>query len=488
MNILLVDDENRSRMHLADFLSKLGHSVTQASDGKQALKLFPTLSFDLLLTDNRMPRMSGLELLEAINELPGGNELSKVIFTAYGDMHTTVKAMRSGASDYLLKPLDINELVAMIERVDARLKARHPNNSPAPQSKSYPAPADKSVSGYIRKKYAPNISLNEIGVFSLSMHRAYELAQKLHTNRSIPVLIEGETGTGKEVVARFIHYGEEDNRFPFVALNCATFNPNMFESELFGYEAGAFSGALSAGNKGKLDIACGGTLFLDEISELPLNLQAKLLRVLQEKEFYRVGGLKLIKTDVRVICASNKNLEVEVTKGTFRQDLYYRLNVGHILVPPLRERREDILPLARIFLRELGHQANKPYIRISPPAAKILLSYEWPGNVRELRNVMEWIILLLDEEEIQPCHLEIIAQKRDRQMAESFNKHIQTQTQFNSSDSTSLNKLSNSIILKALEMHHGNKTETANYLNISRSSLYSRLRQMEEQEKPEHSS
>lgn len=487
MNILLVDDESRSRMHLADFLSKLGHTVTQASDAKQALQLFPTRRFDLLLTDNRMPGMSGLELLEAINEQPGGKDISKVIFTAYGDMNTTVKAMRAGASDYLLKPLDIDELVAMIERVAAHLTNSQPD-SPAAKSKPDPVLADRSVSGYIRKKYAPNISLNEIGVFSLSMHRAYELAQRLHTNRSIPVLIEGETGTGKEVVARFIHYGEEDNDLPFVALNCATFNPNMFESELFGYEAGAFSGALSAGNKGKLDIACGGTLFLDEISELPLSLQAKLLRVLQEKEFYRVGGLKLIKTDVRVICASNKNLEAEVAKGTFRQDLYYRLNVGHILVPPLRERREDILPLARIFLRELGHQANKPYIRISPQAAKILLSYEWPGNVRELRNVMEWIILLLDEEEIQPCHLEIIAQKRDRQITESFNRHLQKQAASRTGESTSLNKLSNSIILKALELHHGNKTETAHYLNISRSSLYNRLRQIEEQGSPDHPS
>lgn len=484
MNILLVDDEDRSRMHLAHFLGKLGHNVTEASNGKEALELLPTQEFDLLMTDNRMPVMTGLELLEAIRDLPVGQDITKVIFTSYGDMNTTVQAMRVGANDYLLKPLDVNDLVAMIGRVASlqasRKKQTSTNSlSPIPKSRPDTPPPDKSVSGYIRQRYTPNISLNEIGVFSFSMHRAYDLAQRFHTNRTIPVLIEGETGTGKEIVARYIHCGENNTSLPFVALNCATFNPNMFESELFGYEAGAFSGALSVGNKGKLDIACGGTLFLDEISELPLNLQAKLLRVLQEKEFYRVGGLKLIKTDVRVICASNKNLEEAVKQGTFRMDLFYRLNVGHIWVPPLRERKEDILPLARIFLKELGQQANKPYIRISPSAAKILLSYEWPGNVRELRNLMELMVLFLDEGEIKPHHLDLICRKRNKQMAEELISNLDVQPSFTPAEDTSLNKLSNSIILKALAMHNGNKTETAHYLNISRSSLYNRLRQME---------
>lgn len=482
MNILLVDDEEHSRLHLADFLRKLGHSVTEASDGKQALELFPTYDFDLLLTDNRMPVMSGLELLESVHSLPAGQDIIKVVFTAYGDMENTVQAMRAGASDYLLKPLDINELVAVLKRVADLQQARNPAESksdePTPELKTGSSTAAKKQPGYMRKKFTPNTSLNEIGVYSLSMHRAYELAQKLHDNRSIPVLIEGETGTGKEVIARFIHNGEKGNSLPFVALNCATFNANMFESELFGYEAGAFSGALSAGNKGKLDLACGGTLLLDEISELQLNLQAKLLRVLQEKEFYRVGGLKLIKTDVRIICACNNNLEDAVDQGSFRRDLYYRLNVGHIWVPPLRERKEDILPLARIFISELVQQASKPLIRISPAAAKILLSYEWPGNVRELRNVMELLVLLLDEEEIKPCHLDLICQKRDKQMVEECVSQLDFQPASPDADSTSLNKLSNNIILKALEMHNGNKTETANYLNISRSSLYNRLNKM----------
>ncbi len=481
MNILLVDDEAHSRSHLADFLHKLGHTVTEASDGRQALEILQSRDFDLLLTDNRMPGMSGLELLKSVHELPGGKDIAKVILTAYGDMENTVQAIRAGASDYLLKPLDIDELVAMLERVTALQPPGKTAESKLPEptrkSKSDSSKSDKKLPGYMRKKFTPNSSLNEIGVYSLSMHRAYELAQKLHVNRSIPVLIEGETGTGKEVIARFIHNGEEGSSLPFVALNCATFNPNMFESELFGYEAGAFSGALSAGNKGKLDLACGGTLLLDEISELPLNLQSKLLRVLQEKEYYRVGGLKLIKTDVRIICACNKNLEDAVARGTFREDLYYRLNVGHIFVPPLRERKEDILPLARIFLNELVHQAGKPLKRISPAAAKILLSYEWPGNIRELRNTMDLLVLLMDGDEIKPDHLDLICRKRDRQLTEECVSQFNVKPSSQDVD-TSLNKLSNNIILKALEMHNGNKTQTANYLNISRSSLYNRLNKM----------
>ncbi len=481
MNILLVDDEYRSRFHVADFLRRLGHTVIEASDGREALELFPMQEFDLLLTDNRMPRMSGLELMQEVRSLPSGQETDMVIFTAYGDMHSTVMAMRAGSCDYLLKPLNIDELVATIERIakqraDNKAKSALWKQSLDQNLKSSPNQDNKS--GYIRRKFAPNISLYGIGVFSPSMHRAYELAQKLHANRSIPVLIEGETGTGKELIARYIHYGEGNNSLPFIALNCAALNASIFESELFGYEPGAFSGGLSSGNKGKLDMAKGGTLFLDEISEIPINLQAKLLRMLQEKEYYRVGGLNLIKTDVRIICASNKNLEAAVSQGLFRQDLYYRLNVGHVSVPPLRERKEDILPLSRLFLKELSHQNGKSFIRIGPQATEILLSYAWPGNVRELRNVMEWVVLMWNEEEVKPNHLELIYEKVSQQSNESNLLGPNGEALALPADSTSLNKLSNNIIIKALEMHHGNKTETAKYLNISRSSLYNRLRQI----------
>ena len=224
------------------------------------------------------------------------------------------------------------------------------------------------------------------------MEQIFSLALKLHHNRSIPVLIEGETGTGKELVAQYIHFGEDNKNLPFIALNCSALSPSIFESELFGYEPGTFSGGLPQGKKGKLDMAHGGTLFLDEISELPLDLQAKLLRVLQEKEFYRVGGLKLIKTDVRIICASNQHLQNMVKRWLFREDLYYRLNMGHVYIPPLRQQPEAIIPLARMFMMEISEQTNRQFKKIEPRAVRILQSYHY-GNVRELRNIVEWIVL-----------------------------------------------------------------------------------------------
>jgi len=484
MNILLVDDENRSRLHVAEFLRKLGHSVIEAADGKRALELFSSQDFDLLLTDNRMPRMSGLELMDAIRSLPSSENLDMVLFTAYGDMQSTLSAMRAGASDYLLKPLNIDELVSMIERIARqrieRNKTKPQANAQFPGKDLQPLLPEKMPLDHMSPAPISSIVLNETGIFAPSMRKAFELSQKLHTCRSIPVLIEGETGTGKELIARCIHDGNGHNDLPFVALNCAALNANIFESELFGYEPGAFSGGLSSGKSGKLDMAQGGTLFLDEISEMPLNLQAKLLRVLQEKEYYRVGGLTLIKTDVRIICACNKYLEDEVKQGLFRQDLYFRLNAGYICVPPLRERPEDVIPLARMFLRELCAQHSKPCICFSPSAIEMLLAYAWPGNVRELRNTMEWLVLMEYKSEISARDLQLILDKRTQTNKNHANRFkLDAEALSLPTDGTSLNKLSNSIILKALAMHNGNKSETAKYLNISRSSLYNHLRQME---------
>ena len=365
MNILLVDDENRSRSHVAEFLRKLGHHVVEAGDGEEALELITRQDFNLLLTDNRMPRMSGLELLQELSNLPTGRRIDKVLFTAYADMDSSIAAIRAGAFDYLLKPLDIDELVKTTERV-----ARHQAEI---RGKIVKQELLAGSTTHREVKYNHNSSdFSKVGVFSRSMEQIFRLALKLHQNRSIPILIEGETGTGKELVARSIHFGEENSNLPFVALNCAALTPNIFESELFGYEPGTFSGGLPQGKKGKLDMAQGGTLFLDEISELPLDLQAKLLRVLQEKEFYRVGGLNLIKTDVRIICASNQLLHDMVKRGLFREDLYYRLNMGHIYIPPLRKQPEAIIPLARMFMMEISEQANRRFYKIDPRAAHIM--------------------------------------------------------------------------------------------------------------------
>lgn len=473
MKILVVDDENRSRSHIAQFLRKLGHHVVEAGDGTEALELIDKQDFNMLLTDNRMPRMSGLELLQELSCLPAARRVDKVLFTAYADMDNSIAAIRAGAFDYLLKPLDIDELVKTTERV-----ARHQAEIREKFIKQeVPAETAARIEG---NPDSANPGFSKVGIFSRSMEQLFSLALKLHHNRSIPVLIEGETGTGKELIARYIHYGEDNKNLPFIALNCAAMSSNIFESELFGYEAGTFSGGLPDGKKGKLDMAQGGTLFLDEISELPLDLQAKLLRVLQEKEFYRVGGLKLIKTDVRIICASNQVLQNMVKRGSFREDLYYRLNMGYVYLPPLRKQPETIIPLATMFMMELSEHANRRFNKIDPRVARIMEAYHWPGNVRELRNIIEWIVLMNDDTTIQPQHLDTLRLKLLETGQEGSDKPILPDDFFMPPESMHLDKLSNDIILKALKMHNGNKTATARYLGISRSTLYYRLQLLED--------
>jgi len=238
-------------------------------------------------------------------------------------------------------------------------------------------------------------------VFNSSiMKDIFSLAMKYHTDRKIPILIEGETGTGKEIIARLIHYGNPsspDTSRPFIDINCAALPNTLFESELFGYEAGAFTGSLNKGQKGKIESACGGTLFLDEISEIPIDLQSKLLRVIQEKEYYPIGGLKKKKVDVRIICATNVDLADQVKNSKFRKDLFFRLKVGHVFIPPLRERKEDIIALANTFLKLYSVEKHKKYEGIDEQAMTTLLNYKWPGNVRELKNVIEWAVFMHDD-------------------------------------------------------------------------------------------
>lgn len=315
----------------------LGHTVVEESNGIDALIRLEKEPFHLILSDIRMPRMSGLELLSKVRQSAQWKDMNVVLATAYSDMRTAIEALRSGAYDYLLKPINIDELVGLIERVAERLALKQENHILATKFEAaVEAAAAETIQelALLKKAYYRKIGMDQIVVFSPAMQDVLQQAQKLHDDRHIPVLIEGETGTGKEIVSRCIHYGDGSNTSPFIDINCATLTSNIFESELFGYEAGAFTGGLPKGQKGKIDIAHGGTLFLDEITEMPLDVQAKFLRVIQEKEFYRVGGLKKFKTDVRIICASNEDIEQKVADGNFRRDLYYRLNVGRIHIPP----------------------------------------------------------------------------------------------------------------------------------------------------------
>lgn len=352
MNILLVDDDEASRAPIAEFLRELGHTVTECDNGAEALTIFTTGDFPMVLADIRMPQMSGLELLQALAELPNGQDTDVVLFTGYADMKSAVAALRAGAYDYLPKPINVEELAAITERIAEyrSLRREHQRLTARFREEVDAATADvRRELDQLKKQPMFSLGLGQIGIFSPSWRQIIEEAQKYHHDRSIPVLIQGETGTGKEIIAKIIHFGLSNEPLPYIAINCAALTTTLFESELFGYAAGAFTGGQTGGQKGKLDLATGGTLFLDEISEIPFKMQSKLLRVLQEKEYYRVGGLKKHKVDARIICATNVDLAQRVAEGKFRRDLYFRLRVGEIRVPPLRERKEAILPLAQLF-------------------------------------------------------------------------------------------------------------------------------------------
>jgi DNA-binding NtrC family response regulator len=480
LNILLVDDDHDSRAIVGEFLRDLGHDVTECGDGKAALKSFRSGDFQMVLSDIKMPRMSGLELLQVLSSFPARQDFDVVLFTGYGDVKTAVEALRAGAYDYLLKPINVEELAAVTGRVAERQALRRENKILSEKFEMVVDEATRETRQQLtrlQKAYFESVGLGNMGIFSEPMIKIIQQVQKLQGDRSVPVLIEGETGTGKELIARYIHYNSGDVTAPFVDLNCAAIVPGLFESELFGYEAGAYTGGQAGGQKGKLDLARGGTLFLDEFVEIPINLQAKLLRVIQEKEFYRVGGLKKIATDVRIICATNVDIQKKMESGSFRPDLYYRLSVGHIYLPPLRQRVEDILPLAGMFLSDYTKKKRKNFKTISPEAAQILLSFQWPGNVRELKNAIEWAVIMWDDDELKSAHLGIL--QKDR-----ISRKIETNADQGTIDYNNfslplqglpLEEYYNNIILKTMEMFKGNKTEAARYLGISRRSLYCRL-------------
>lgn len=482
MNILLVDDDARSRVGVAKFLWEMGHHVTECCDGEEALAAYKAGEFPMVLSDIKMPNLSGIELLSQISAI-AEKKADVVLFTGHGDMNTAIQALRAGAYDYLLKPIKVEELAAITERI-AEHQALLRENTVLTERFAHEVQAATAETrqelSRLKRTLNESAGLENIGFFSPRMMQIIQQAEKYHGNRSIPVLIEGETGVGKEIISRIIHFGNREEALadvgPFVDVNCAAITANLFESELFGYEPGAFTGSLTKGQKGKLDMAQGGTLLLDEVGEIPLELQGKLLRAIQEKEFYRVGGLKKIKTDVRIICATNADLERRVEEGTFRKDLYFRLKVGHLVIPSLRERREDIIPLTEMFLRQFNQKKADRFRRISRSAAEILEHYHWPGNVRELRNTMEWVSFMYDDEELKPVHL---ANLRIENASPDYAGQTSGKEGFSLPEKGfSLEEYTDWIVQQALEACHGNKTSAAMRLGISRRSLYNRLKKI----------
>lgn len=471
MRILLVDDDHDSRRHVANFLRDLGHAVTECGDGDEALERFRRECFPMVLSDIKMPTMSGLELLKTI-KAADSNNTSIVLFTGHSDMDSAITALRSGAYDYLLKPINVEELAIITEKIaQYHALGTEPAKPFAVQTEAAIPRADLAK---LRKLVSQSIGMEHIGIFSETMQSIIEQACKYHTDRTIPVLIQGETGTGKEIIARLIHSGNHTGTGPFMDINCPAITATLFESEMFGYEEGSFTGSLRGGRPGKIELAYGGTLFLDEVSEIPLELQGKLLRVIQEKELYRVGGARKIKTDIRIICATNTDLAACVQTRKFRQDLYYRLQGGIITIPPLRNRKNEILPFALHFMKLAREHKKKQFAAISQEAAHLLTEHSWPGNIRELKNLIEWIVFMYDEKEIRPQHLKMITEPDpDINSGENI---LNTKTYNLPEETLDLDRYMRDIVHKALKKFGGNKTKTAQYLGISRSSLSCRLK------------
>ncbi len=440
--ILIVDDEQNVRQLLSKVLKKQGYEVYTACDGTEGLEFIKQTVVDIVISDIRMPNMDGIEFLHKVKETDPG--IGFILITAFATAETAIEALRSGAQDYVTKPFDINDIIIAVKKLDAMEKP----------AGSYVT----DVQGIKTESKSPK------------MRQVYELAQRVAAADST-VLITGETGTGKEVVTTAIHNWSGRKDKPLIKVNCGAIPDNLLESELFGYEKGAFTGAVSS-KPGRFEIASGGTIFLDEIGDISASLQVKLLRVLQERTFERLGGLKSISVDVRVIAATNKNLKEEVDKGNFREDLYYRLNVVPIQLPPLRERTEDIGDLIRYFLKKSAtiSGVGKPKT-MSVAAMEKLINYRWPGNIRELENIIERCVVITagDVIDIDSLPVEI--------MNESWESGINKEDTAHTDNilNAAIDNKEREVILRALEANGGNKTKTALALGISRRSLHRKI-------------
>ena len=445
--ILVVDDDADMRELAYDMLKDRGHQVTMAGSGEEALKRLTEKDHAVVLTDLRMKGMHGLELLTQIKR--DHPDINVILMTAFGSVETAVEAMKHGASDYLTKPVKKDELIRVVERVIREAALR------------------REVSR-LRREVRKEYSFYQILGKSKSIQAVFDLIRRV-ADSPTNVLITGESGTGKELVAKAIHYNSDRKDAPFIPVNCAAIPEQLLESELFGHMRGAFTDA-KMDKRGLFEEAQKGTLFLDEISELPLMLQAKILRAIQEKEIRRVGATKPISVDVRIIAATNLNLGEEVKSRRFREDLYYRLNVIELKLPPLRERREDIPLLVEAFLKKCGEVRGKEVKGVGEAALAMLMDYAWPGNVRELENVIERAVTLSRGDKISPDDLPAAVQgaRGDRRVLDEAAERT-----------LPLHELEKEYIKKVLEKTGGNKYQAAHALGIDRKTLYRKLAEIE---------
>jgi DNA-binding NtrC family response regulator len=440
--ILIVEDEPKMRRLLELNLGEDGASTFSAGDAEAGLKILRQEPVDLVLTDFKLPGMNGMEFLHAIRQINA--DIPVVMMTAYGSVETAVEAMKNGATNYVLKPFSLEEIKLVIRKeLDVRqLRAEN-----------------RTLREELGKRYEyPNIVAR-----SPKMQEVLAAVERVAPSNST-VLIGGESGVGKELIARAIHQRSRRANGPFVKINCTAIPENLLESELFGYEKGAFTGA-SGSKPGKFELADKGSLFLDEIGDVPASVQAKLLRVLQEREFERLGGTRTLKVDVRLIAATNRDLRAALEDGTFREDLYYRLNVVPIDVPPLREHKEDIPDLALHFLAKYSKESGKEIKGIAPQAVKQLTNFHWPGNVRELENIIERAVTFASGNALEPADIHL----------DTESSRVPVATPAFLSPGTTLDQWEDEMIREALRRANGNKSQAARLLGLSRNALRYRL-------------
>lgn len=446
--VLIIDDELMICKSLKAGLSDMGYITGTALNKEDALTQVHTLKPNVVLTDMRLGKDNGIDLIDEIKKID--NDIEVIVMTAYSDIASAVLAIKKGAFDYINKPFELEEIRIVLERACDQYKIKN-----------------KIL---ILEKKTQSLEENMIGQAD-KMTEVYEKINILSKNDSVTVLILGETGTGKELVADAIHHNSIRKDFPILKINCSAIPGHLVESELFGFEKNAFTGA-GAKKKGLFEIANGGTIFLDELGELPLEIQSKLLRFLEERKFRRIGGLEDIEVDIRIIAATNKDLEKAVREKKFREDLYYRLNVVPIEVPPLRERGNDILLIAEYFLEKFNRSFQKEIKGFDESCRRKLLSYSWPGNIRELKNVIERIVILSNEEWIQTKKLPLEIQnfEGDGGPAEIEDENYGTvKTGFSLDDK--LDSIERCYLVEALEKFGGNQTKAADWLGISRFAL-----------------
>jgi DNA-binding NtrC family response regulator len=435
--ILVVDDDPYIQEALGDRLESLGYRVARASDGKQALELIDHHEPQMVFLDIEMPGMKGLDVLREIRTRE--KDFPVVMITAYGSIDLAVEAMKEGAYDFVPKPFKPSHIALVVEKALERQRLRR----------------EKEVlSEEVDKRY------RLVAGNSAKFNAAISGAKKAAGSKST-ILLLGESGTGKELFARAIHNWSERKDRPFIAINCVGLSKELLESELFGHEKGAFTGA-SQLKRGKIEIGNGGTVFLDEVGDISEELQAKLLRFLQEREFERVGGTQLIRVDVRIIAATNRNLEAAVKEGRFREDLFYRINVVPIVLPPLRGRKEDVPALAQFFMQRFSDEAKKNFAEISQEALETLMGYDWPGNVRELANVIERAVVLgqpptIQIEDLSPGIVAPEAEVNNRSAPQSYHE--------------SIDEYRREVIVNALAQAKGNRAAAARSLGLQRSYL-----------------